>query len=406
MDLYEFQMKQALPRGQCVDNLELVFNNSAENVRKFFSNKMDECLIKTANKKFRDKEGYWKETQKELREKTKNIQMEEWQKLQKENEALADEHLLTKISSLLRKPTDKIWRQISLLRIEYHAQILNEKILKKLNNLMYDDMTLKEKTRAIKDISDTLIVNRCKKYCQRMDGVLQDRFDQLFNKNPDTGIPRKWDENVKLDEIFTNAKTQCLEILNLTRTIILEENIDLKLHEIKLNLLRTDTIEDIQQDFLRFADNEYRRAQDNIRRSNMLGGGILPQHPVTWLIFLYFAKNEIWYMVTNPLYLILFIFGAAILLIGYQAHTYGFDVQTIVMQMIQKVVNMIMSKLEEFQRYQMEIQQKGNARHGIRTRGYKERTLNEQDNNPEDNTPDIGFEDMQKIRNSKSGTLR
>ena len=135
-------------------------------------------------------------------------------------------------------------------------------------------------------------------------------------------------------------------------------------------------------DFLRFADNEYRRAQDNIRRSTMIGGGILPSHPVTWLIFLFFAKDELWTMLTNPLYLILFVFGAAILTIGYQAHVYGFDVQTIVMGMVTKFGNLIIAKIEEFQRAQINIQQRGQQREN-RQRG---RPLND-----DDNAPDIGF---------------
>jgi len=389
MDLYQYEMKQALPRGECVDNLNEVVTRVGESIRKFFSTKIDDCMINTENKRFLDKETYWQETQKRLREATKSIQLEEWQKLCKENEALADQHLLVEIGKLLRKPTEKIWSKISALRVEYHGKILNERIIRKLSNLMYDELKLKERIRAIKDESDTLIINRCKKYCARMDGVLQDRFDQLFNKNPDTGIPRTWDETVELDKIFTSAKNQCLEILDLTQQIVLAENLDLGLQEIKLKLLSADTTDDIRQDFLRFADNEYRRAQNNIRNANMLGGGILPQHPVTWLIFLYFAKNEIWYMLTNPLYLILFIFGAAILIIGYQAHTYGFDVQTIVMNMVQRGVNMILNKLQEFQRMQMDIQQRGQRKRG----NQRERPLAENDFDPNDNAPDIDMSD-------------
>ena len=364
MALYQYEMKQALPSGACVNNLSDIVGRIGESVRKFFSNKIEECMISTENKAFLDKDMYWKETKKRLREATKSIQLEQWQLLCKENELLAEEHLLSQISRLLRKPTDKIWQRISSLRIEYHHKILNEQILCKLKNLMYDEMVLADKVSAMKTTSDNLIIARCKKYCSRMDGVLQDAFDQLFNKDPDTGIPRRWDESVKLDEIFMNAKNQCLQILSLTQQIVLEQNADLKLEEIKLNLLTSDTMDDIRSDFMRFADNEYRRAQDNIRRSSMIGGGMLPTHPVSWLIFLFFARDEIWSMLTNPLYLILFVFGAAILMIGYQAHVYGFDVQTIIMQMVQKVINLIVQKLEEFQAAQVQIQQRGKRRSG------------------------------------------
>merc|ERR1712130_172729 len=139
-------------------------------------------------------------------------------------------------------------------------------------------------------------------------------------------------------------------------------NIDLKLSEIKLTLLTSDTFDDIRSDFLRFADNEYRRAQNDIKQSNMIGGGLLPTHPISWLIFLFFAKDELWTMITNPLYLILFVFGAAILCIGYQAHVYGFDVKTIIWQMIQRIINLIVVKLEQFQAAQVEIQQRGKQR--------------------------------------------
>merc|ERR1712228_814479 len=302
-----------LPRNQCVDNLSEIVARCGQNVRKFFSKQIEECLISTENDAFLDKDLHCKE-----------------------NENLSEQHLLSQISKLLRKPNEeKIWQKISILRIEYHAKILNEQILCKLKNLMYDEMMLSEKIEAIKRESDNLIIERCKKYCSRMDGVLQDIFDNFFNKDPENGIPRRWDDSVNIDEIFLNAKQQCLQVLNLSQQIILSPNSDLALDEIKLTLLSSDTLDDIRSDFLRFADNEYRRAQAAIQHSGMIGGGLLPTHPVSWLIFLFFAKDELWTMLTNPLYLILFVFGAAILVIGYQAHVYGFDVQTIIMQLIQ-----------------------------------------------------------------------
>eukprot|EP00484_Ammonia_sp_Unknown_P018069 CAMPEP_0197027940 /NCGR_PEP_ID=MMETSP1384-20130603/7789_1 /TAXON_ID=29189 /ORGANISM="Ammonia sp." /LENGTH=822 /DNA_ID=CAMNT_0042456869 /DNA_START=23 /DNA_END=2491 /DNA_ORIENTATION=+ len=368
MELYQFEMRQSLPNGMCVDNLDGAVQSVGEKIRKFFSSKISECMINTENEKFLNKDMYWQETQKRLRDSTKTIQMEQWQLLCKENENLADEHLLTPISKLLRNPNKTMWPQMSSLRIHYHGDILHKQVLRKLQHLMYDEIKMAEKEKALRDSSDTLIVNRCKKWCSRMDGVLQDRFDRLFNKNPDTGIPRTWDETVKLDDIFTSAKNECLEILSLSQHIVLSDNSELKLQAIKLKLLSADTIEDIRQDFLRWADGQYVRAQDYIRRSNMLGGGILPTHPVTWLLFLFFAKDELWTMLTNPLYLILFIFGAAILIIGYQAHTYGFDVQTIVMNIVSRAINMCVSKLQEFQQAQINIQQAHKSRSGMPAR--------------------------------------
>merc|ERR1711971_839211 len=132
-------------------------------------------------------------------------------------------------------------------------------------------------------------------------------------------------------------------------------------------LLGVETAEEVRADFDRFADGEFRRAEALIRNAGLIGGGILPTHPVTWAVFLFFAKDEIWSMLTNPLYLITFVLGAAVLVIGYQAHVYGFDVQTIVLQMVQKTVGLVMGKLEEFQRAQMEIQRRGAETRGRQT---------------------------------------
>lgn len=388
MALFDSEMSAALPSAQsqanavCVDDLNSVVQRVGSTVRTFFSQQIKQCMISTDNERLLDTERFWKETQKRLREATKSIQLEQWQLLQKENEQLADEHLLAQIGHLLRTPTEDIWRRIGSLRIEYHGQILENRIFSKLGKLMYDEHKLKERRLEISNLSDSLIVNRCKKHCKRMDGVLQDTFARYFSKDPMTGIPRTWDETVKLDEVFTTAKQKSLQILDMSTEMVLAGNEDLHLHQIKLKLLSADTADDIRTDFLRFADNEYRRAEGLIRNANMLGGGILPSHPVTWAIFLFFAKDEIWSMLTNPLYLITFVLGAAILVIGYQAHVYGFDVQTIVMQMASKAVNVVLFKLEEFQRKQKEIQQRGQMR--------RTRTLVPDDpNDPNGNAPDI-----------------
>ena len=60
---------------------------------------------------------------------------------------------------------------------------------------------------------------------------------------------------------------------------------------------------------------------------------------------------------------------------------YGFDVQTIVMNMIQRVINLILNKLQEFQRMQLEIQQRGQRN--------RERPLANNDFDPDDNAPDV-----------------
>lgn len=362
LDVFQFEMDQALPSGECVSNLNEVVGRAAESAKKVFSSKMAECMINTENKDFLNKSQYWNETQKRLRERTKNIQLEQWQLLQKENEYLADEHLLGAIAKLLAAPTESIWRDVSTLRIQYHGQYLQRLIISKLERLMYDEMKLKEKKVAIKNLSDELVVDRCKKYCQRMDSVLQEVFDGQFNKDPATGIPRTWNENVHLDEVFVAAKEKATEILKLCGQILLEENVELELQPIKLRLLSSSDLEDIAKNFDKFANDEYRRAQRDIQYANQLGGGILPTHPVTWAVFLFFAKDEIWSMVTNPLYLImvvLLVIGAAV---AYQAHTYGIDVKSVALQMGNQVVSLALRKLEEFQRRQREIQQRGQRR--------------------------------------------
>jgi len=266
------------------------------------------------------------------------------------------------IAKLLATPTDTMWRDVSSLRIQYHGQYLNVYIMAKLSKLMYDDMKFKEKALAMKNLSDKLIVDRCKRYCQRMDAVLQEVFDGHFNKDAVTGVPRTWDESVNLDDIFVTSKERALSILKMCAQILLEENRELELQPIKLRLLSTSDLEGLSKTFLKFADDEYRRAQRDIQYSSQLGGGILPTHPVTWAVFLFFAKDELWSMVTNPLYLImviLLVVGGAIV---YQAHMYGIDVQSVAMQMLSKGGNMLMRKMEEFQRKQMEIQRRGSQK--------------------------------------------
>jgi len=359
LDVFQLEMDRALPRGECVPDLNAVVNRAADCAKKVFSDQMAECAVKTENAAVVDRAKYWNETQQRLRERTKSIQLEQWQSLQKENESLADEHLLAAINKLLAAPTPTLWHDVSSLRVVYHGRFLREHIMAKLQRLMYDEQKLKEKALAIRNASDSLIVDRCKKYCLRMDLVLQELFDGAFNKCPESGVPRKWDETVPLDEVFVAAKDRALSILKLCGQIALDENLDLGLQPIKLRLLSSSDLEEMKRSFSKFADDEYRRAQRDIQFSNTLGGGILPTHPVTWAVFLFFAKDEIWSMLTNPLYLItviVLVIGAAI---AYQAHVYGFDVQTIVMQMATKGAQIAMAKLEEFQRKQMEIQRKG-----------------------------------------------
>eukprot|EP01083_Nonionella_stella_P020617 57183_1 len=393
-ETYLHQMNAQVPStGDCVDDLNAIVTRMTDNARTFYGSKVDECRIQNVKEigAAIDAEVYWKETHKRLREVTRSIRAEQWQLLCRENEYLAETHLLSKMSKLLRKPTQKIWNQISTLRIEYHAKILNQIVIKKLNHLTYDEEKnkLAEKQWEIRDSSDRLIISRCKKYCQRMDGVLQDRFDQLFNKDAVTAIPRRWDDTVNADALFETAKTECLEILKLTEEIVLQANHELELDQIKLELFAQETLNDIRTQFLRVAESDYRRAQELIRRSTMTGGAMLPTHPVTWLIFLMFAKNELWTMLTNPLYLILCVFGCAIITIGYQAHMYGFDVKTIVTGLFNKVVNVALAQLEAFQRTQIDIQQRGKQK-VHRTRG---RPLNEMEtgnpSNPTDDTRDI-----------------
>jgi len=362
IDVFQFEMDQALPNGQCVDDLNGVVNRAAESAKLLFNSKMAECMINTENKEFLQKTQYWNETQKRLRERTKNIQLEQWQLLQKENEHLADEHLLGNITKLLSSPTQSIWRDVSTLRIQYHGQYLQQHIMSKLDKLMYDEMKLKEKKTAIKNLSDQLIVDRCKRYCGRMDSVLQEVFDGFFNKDPATGVPRTWNESVNLDEIFVVAKEKALEILKLCGQIFLEENVELDLQPIKLRLFSSSDLEESQKAFNKFADDEYRRAQRDIQYSNQLGGGMLPTHPVTWAVFLFFAKDEIWSMLTNPLYLImvvLLVIGGAV---AYQAHMYGIDVKSVFLQMISKAVNAFWTWASDFQRRQQEIQRRGRER--------------------------------------------
>ena len=236
---------------------------------------------------------------------------------------------------------------------------------------MYPQNEIEEKIDALRESVDELISEQIKQFVTRFDQVMQQRFDQLFNKESDGSnttvdgsnttrgnsavfIPRDWSNpTLNVKELYTNAKTECLTMLEFCRDILLEGNSDLHLPEIRLKLLKSNDIQRIEGAFNRFADNEFRNAEDRVRRIKLGVNGILPNNPVTWAIFLFFAWNEIWVMLTNPLYLILFLVLGGVAFIAYQAHTLGFDVQTVALQMAQRTFATMMNKLADFQQSHM-----------------------------------------------------
>ena len=73
-------------QNECIDDLEGLVKNTAEDVRKQFSMKLDESTITSKNPNLTNKELYWSKMMERLRETIKSVQNEQWMILLKENE--------------------------------------------------------------------------------------------------------------------------------------------------------------------------------------------------------------------------------------------------------------------------------------------------------------------------------
>ena len=288
------------------------------------------------------------------------------------------------LEQYLRNPTADTWGKLSLLRIEYHGSILKNNILNKLCNLMYEEQIQNDKVQQIKKSTDDIITARIEKYGSSIEITLQNTFNNLFNKT-DKGIPRKWNSQLNIDEIYSKAKDESLKLLEISSIIKLEANNDLELEEIKINLLKSGKMEEIRAKFLKYCDTQYNNTIDKIRRIEQGYGSILPSNPITWGIFLYFAYDDIWKMIKNPFYLMFMIFIGIIIIVIYQINKMGFDVRFAVTSLTWGMVNNVTNRAYDiYQRQQALIKQ-----HSDELREQKERIARE--SYPYDDTPiDIG----------------
>jgi len=211
---------------------------------------------------------------------------------------------------------------------------------------MFEKSTQDSKLTQLKSSIDTFIIDRCRKFGSEFHKVLERSFDEHFKKTPN-GIPRDWAPGTDIQSIFVQARDSALGLLNISKTFELEGNDDLKLRPIKEKLIDAEKLEEIKESFDRYADNEFRSAEERMRRREH--GGILPTHPVQWLVLLFFAWNEIWAMLKNPLLLLIFIVVGMILFVAYQAHILGFNVQQVVVQMGEKGMQYVTNQLSFLQ---------------------------------------------------------
>ena len=90
ISLFNIKLKKATRhsnhQNECVDNLDQLVRDTAEDVRKQFSVKLDDSMISSKNKELTNKELYWSKMMERLRETTKSVQNEQWMMLLKENE--------------------------------------------------------------------------------------------------------------------------------------------------------------------------------------------------------------------------------------------------------------------------------------------------------------------------------
>jgi len=346
LEKYEKEIHKILPKNECVRDFRNVTCTIMEQIQKYFNQQIATCMINTDNNDLLDEEIHGKELQKRLLDVSRSLQSEQLKLLQNENNNLIEEHF-SQISKMIRDPSSNVWNKLSSLRIHYHGNVLKN-IIQKFDNLMYENNeTKEEKRRLLSDSVDEHIISICKQYVDRIDNILAEQFDIYFNKEEKTGIPRDWKSSMNVKDIFVQSKEKCLKILESCENITLEENKDLNLSPIRLRLLKSERVNEIRNSFDRYCDNEYRKVEEIIRRRDFITSGLFPTNPVAWIIFLFFAWNEIISMLKNPLLLIIFIFVVVILFIVYQAHSLGFNVQTIAKTMFLKFFHIVQWKFQE-----------------------------------------------------------
>jgi len=358
-NLFEEKLNHRLPKHECSDNFATIVNQIIEECRKMWFDKIESSLIETDNKQLVDKDMIWKNVSERIHELTKGAQMEQYNFLQKEFEKAVETNLSTQMVRLFRDPSEKIWNDLGILRVEFHGSVVDLSILKKLENLMFDKSSQETRKQQLKSSIDSLIVERCRKFANDFQKVLERSFDDSFKKDSN-GIPRDWAPGTNIQSIFANSRDKTLALLGIATTFELMGNVDLKLPLIKEKLLDAERLEEIKEAFERYADNEFRSAEERMRRREQ--GGIWPTHPLQWLILLFFAWNEIWAMLKNPFLLIMFLLVAIAAFVTYQAHSLGFNVKQVIFQMYERILQYFIGLLSSLQQKHESALQKSQSR--------------------------------------------
>ncbi|ETO04175.1 hypothetical protein RFI_33223 [Reticulomyxa filosa] len=84
----------------------------------------------------------------------------------------------------------RLWNDLGILRVQFHASILNSDMFTKLQNLMFDKNTEKLKKQQLKLAIDTLIIDRSHKFVYDFQKVLERCFDEHFKKDSN-GLEKK-----------------------------------------------------------------------------------------------------------------------------------------------------------------------------------------------------------------------
>ena len=136
------------------------------------------------------------------------------------------------------------------------------------------------------------------------------------------GVPRDWKPGDQIREIYATSKEECIKMSHYVDELVLQGNPETGIPNIREPLVKTAKMQQILSNFETYTLKEFNNAKNMMDRKNA-GSQIIPTHPITWAVILYFAYDDLWNMLKNPLYLITFVLGFAIIALAYQAHTMG-----------------------------------------------------------------------------------
>ena len=97
MNLYNTEIRKLLSKTKCANNLNSIVIKVGEMVKVYFNKCIDKCKVNTDNNKLINSDVYWIDLQDRLKDITSTIQEQQWNLLNKENDALCDEFLISKL---------------------------------------------------------------------------------------------------------------------------------------------------------------------------------------------------------------------------------------------------------------------------------------------------------------------